>query len=413
MSLYQNTTPLVGPLTTDPPFETQLWRPSYPDHMPPRVLPRAHYLPYTVDTYPYPTIAAVPPGGTSIATGATRLWQYLGLVGPLTAPPAVPDVLNWQPRYPDAIRTPKRAAWFAPWQMDKFTAPTAAAVPDGSWQSTYPRQAHGRPKTAHRAPAFHMDTQWTAPVVQPSLTAWQLRSSYVPRRPRPVAPYTWAQPHFGVELRVPVMSWTGCYLDPPVRRQSRHASGARTVEPITVADVTISTPTLSWQGRYPATVPKVPRSLAALLARGVVPVYLADVTVVAPILSATATYSDKVWPRVGVRAPQEFSFDARYTEPDEIIAPDMAQPVYPDRVYGKPVPTDHPKCVAPEFVLDVTLPAPALSWAPVFPAQHLTPMRAPEYRSYTNDTIEAPLTNFRAWFVSFNTYRGPWDKGQS
>lgn len=405
-------TPLVGPLTTTPPYETQRWDPIYPDRIHRRVLPRAAHLVAAANTLPLPNLVFAAGGGV-IATGAYDLWQYQALTGPLASPlPVSSETSGWRGHYPDLIRratlpTAQRLAW----AMDRFDPPGAATVPETSWLGSIADFSRPRSWIVAKTQAFAMDTRWLRPPDAANFIAFRPTFPAQTGKATPRHQHTWAEPPFGVEVQVPVLSWTGWYLDPPVRRRSSAvASGTRTTAPLFVADVTNPAPSLSWQGEQPARVwPKL-WSVPAVTARDAGPVFIPGVTVVPPTLSADAIYPDRLYAKARVRGPQAFTLDARWSAPTVIAAPDLAQPVYPDRIAATPQPAQHPDYRAPEFLTDVTLPAPTLSWAPEFPDQHLHALRVAEFKSYTADTVVSPRTNFKFFWVQVNRYTGPWDR---
>lgn len=340
---------------------------AYPSRIHRVTLPRAGFPAFTQNVQPIPG-GAFASGGQVIATGTYDLWQYQALVGPLSTTAGVVGVAEyaWKPSYPDAHRPPLARSHQA-YTADRFDAPASTTAPDFSWQAIIPARIEPRPPIHPRMVPNVVDPQWRAPQEPAIFASWRPVYPERPVRKLSIAYTVWAQPHFGVEVDVPVMAWTGWYLDPPVTRRDRPAqTGASTTTPPFVADVTVSSPVSSWQGVYPATVRRTPPTTTTTPEVG--PLAIADVTDTSPTLGARAIYPDAVAPVKGLGAAQRaFVLDARWTTPTLAAAPALAQPVYPDRVYGRPVPTSHPDWRAPEYILDVTVPAPTLSWAPTYP----------------------------------------------
>lgn len=361
-------------------------------------------------------IPNVPPtsGGSVIPHNSTQITQYQALTGPLDVPSTTPLALNWQPQYPDRVTArPRLQTGSQRWYVsDRADAPSVPSAPDQSWNVELPERTFARANTAYRAQAFAFDTVYPAPPISTALVGWRARypDQHAPMASR--APYVWAQPHFVVEVDVPVMSWTGVYLDPPPRlKQTRaHLAQAKTA-PLNLADITTTTPDLSWEGSQPDQVPGPHQSVAALQARAVSPLYLADITVTAPTLSARAIYPDRVPAKQSLGASQRaWTMDATWTAPAPVVAPALAAPVYPNTVPGKVRPTSHPDLGMPEYVLDVTVPAPTLSWAPTYPDRQRWLAPVAQQQTFTADTTMF-VTNFNPAWAQFNVYLGPGEGG--
>lgn len=405
-------TPVLVPDVTDVPPHTWRSNTSYPAQIYRTVLPRAAHLVFAQNVDPIPT-PVFDSGGSFISTGASDLWQYQAIAGPLEVPgPQTIDTHGWRPSYPN--RVPARQGLGAGAQRahvtDTVLAPSAPTAPDyvSPTRIDLPR----RLIQTYRAQSFANDTQWLRPPDAPDLAQWRPLYPAVPTpRLYPRALYTWAQPHFAVVIQVPVLSWTGWYLDPPVRA-AQQTPAPQSVEPLYLADVTVTAPDLSWQGRYPAQVYGPRRSPAALTQAPPPPLMLADVTAAAPALSAKAIYPDRVFGRTPIVWQQAYQAD-KFTAPTVVAAPDLAMPVYPNLVYGKRAPSESPKYFGAEFILDVTLPAPSVSWAPSYPDRVSISLRQPHLENgWWNDqcvlgaVASLPLPPVPATLVASTTLVG-------
>lgn len=94
----------------------------------------------------------------------------------------------------------------------------AGLTADVTWEAPTLRDYFPR-KPRILSSAFWID-RWTAPipVVAPELVVTQGQHRIARFRPRSTA---WGQQHFVVEIDIPVMSWTGLYLDPVMHRKVR------------------------------------------------------------------------------------------------------------------------------------------------------------------------------------------------
>jgi len=234
-----------------------------------------------------PVVASTVGGGSSPCT-RTPLVQYSELHAPVLVPSqVVSPVSSGVAVYPSLV-PPKRRLHASEHQaffFDRFAAPTVVPAPDLAY----------------------------AP------------STWIPRRKVSRAHLEPGHPEFGIEVRVPVMSWTGHY--PDRHPQWRRVSHARHM------------PHLFWD---------------------------------------------------------EVLF------PDVVVAPDMAQPVYPDRIHRTPKQRDYSRTFWPAFVADTTVTAPALSWQPEY-ADRVWPKRglrtaAQQALAYLTDPIE---------FVAVSDVHGP------
>jgi hypothetical protein len=345
------------------------WLPTYPERTLRRVYSVAALSPHFVgrldDVTPRDTT-----GGVIYALGTTPIIQYQALSSPLwVAPPQ----LSEQGRYPDRIHPLKRlhASQQQAVAQDKFTAPTAAAVTNNSWEPEYPDFA--RPKHGLRASlqqVFVTDYRTDALAAPPAPDlSW--RPSFVDRHKynRPLAQFSVAQEEFGYIHQVPVMSWTGKFDDIVARRKSSHAARSAGMAPI-FEQLIVATPAtpMSWSPIYPAKIDPKRRSLAALDAKSISPIYLADITVVAPTRSWGPTYPDFALAarRLHPGSQPAWMMD-RFAAPDPVTAPDLAAPVYVNIVYGRKPLIERDQFVAPVFITDVTVTAPPVSWLAQYP----------------------------------------------
>lgn len=305
------------------------WRPTYPDwHPAKRLRTGAHPALFTPFVQPQPIFE----GGRIIALGSIRtLLQYQAVTGPFqedAAPPA--------------------------------PAPTAFS----SW---YPDRVWARPgsRTVQLQQAFAFDAAWEAPAaptvpdIQPPVLA-QVKIRTYPR-----ALYTPSQPHFAVPVVVPVMSWTGIYLDPPPRRRVRHQPDHRPFPIDYDATINPPAPTFSWLARYPD---RFPRKVTREPGLHAAPLYIPEVTTgPAPALSWRATFPERVPAKRRIRGGEPAYFADKFTAPAVVAAPDLAAPVYVNRVYGRQPLTHSPSYLAPEFVPDVTHPVGGMEWRALYP----------------------------------------------
>ena len=148
------------------------------------------------------------------------------------------------------------------------------------------------------------DVQWEAPtaVTVPELILSQ--DSAVVRRRYSRAPYAPFKPSFGVEVRVPVLSWTGHYPDRlPVWAKTHHASRSSVLAWDTVlGPVVVVAPDLAVPG-YPDRVYARPRVVQ--FPDPAWPPFVADVTVSVPVSSWHAEYPERVRPRTSLLAAQQ------------------------------------------------------------------------------------------------------------
>ncbi len=365
------TGPVAVPAAAEAPQTTDRWQPRFAD----RVYPKSglHASNQTFQFYPVvsPPRAEVPGSGFT-STGAIPFIQYQAITGPFFFLPPPFEDLRVFTSYPDKVYPNVRVHVSRQpftWQ-DKFTAPTPAVVPDYSWRSYHADLINPRlGQHASRQLAYASDRA-EAPAGPPApFASWH--PTYIDRHKynRPLAPYVKGHEEFSVIVRVPVMSWTGLYLDPPVRRKSHRALFASGSPHLLVHSLVADlAPANSWGPRYPARIDPRLRSLAALEAKSVHPIFIPDVTVGIPPLSWSGRYDDRVLAARRLQAGSQpaFFFD-RFDAPDEVIAPDMAVAIFVDRVLGRPRATELNYYTQPIYITDVTEPVPFDSWLPVAP----------------------------------------------
>lgn len=365
--------PLFVPGVTNP-LVAGAWKPVYPDRVP-TFKTRTHTHPAVFATALQPDPPATP-GGAFISTGAISLLQYQAITGPIGVPDFIGgDKAEPPPMYPDwhAKKAALHARYHPAFFFDKFSAPTPAVVPDHSWKPIVADRVP--PKTSLRVAAhpFYTADRFDAPTIPIPAPDGSWLPSYPDRYPHPkrrTGAYTWAQQHFAVVTVVPVMSWTGWYLDPPVRRKSSHAAmAAGGVQSFDVpGTLTPPAPTFSWEPIYPDRIAPLPRSLAALLAKEFGPDFVPDVTEPVTALAWAAIYpSVNPSRRTLIAALRPSVFADTVTAPTPVIAPDLSKAVYPDRVYARRPLTHHPTHIWPPYVPDVSEPAPPNSWAAIYP----------------------------------------------
>lgn len=348
---------------------TLSWRATYPDRIHRKTYPASQQRAHVEPVYPSWVPPPADPGGSFVSTGALPIIQYQAYAAPLFVP--IAD-RAWAGSYPDRVWPSVRlhASRQQVTGQDRFAAPTPLTTPGLSWSARYPDRIPPRQGShASRQLAFTTDRVVTPGAPPAPDLSW--KPTLVDRNTyrRPQAPYIQVQPEFGFVVDVPVMSWTGRYLDPPTRRKSPRALyGPSLVAPFPADVVVPPAPDASWRGQYADRVDARPRSLAALESKSVAPIYLADVSVVAPDSSWSPRYPDRAPAprRLITGAHQAFSFD-RFASPDEVIAPSLAATVYPDRVFGRRPLVEAMAWAAPLDVPDVTDPVIALSWSPSYP----------------------------------------------
>jgi hypothetical protein len=412
------TAPLFVPDVTDPPPPLN-WRSgtAYPDRIFRALFPSAAQMATVLDLLRVAPVA-IDNGGAIIALDGIQLWQYLAQIGPLDITPPVDPILRWQPKYPASVfRSVFGASQQQAYVADKFTAPAVVTVPDESWNFTSQAIVFGKTSVANRVHAHSFALLELSSALPPPVEEEAWRGVYPNKlalRPFPRAIYTWAQPHFGVTTQVPVMSWTGRYLEPAPRSKPRfHLSPSRFIQPVFIPGVTAVAPDLSWHNEYPAKVYPALRSLAALLGRDVSPLYVADVTVPTPTLSASAIFQDETYAKFGLLTAkqQAFASDARWLAPVPPTVPALAATVYPTIIHGRKQTTVSGRFVAPNYVLDVTLPAPFLSWKADYPDFVPELLKVMEIGSYLLPAYYAPTQSlpfpFKAfWFMSNRILKG-------
>lgn len=368
------TAPVWVPTQADEPQTQDRWAPHYADRVPAK--------PRTITYAPHPTAVA---------------W-----------PPFVPDVtiqpLTWQPTYPDRCPPPRRTSFFAfssevnpPFQPPPFFDPGGQIIATGAIRQLLQYQSLSGPVLldtvqpapdqaasfghaaervaprvglhASRQQAWAFDVQWGAPAAPtvPDLLPQQFQHPL--RRPVSRAVYEKAQPIFGVIVSVPVMSWTGLYLDPPMRRRVRYQPEPKPFPLDYDTTINPASPVLAWRPEYPDRVVRAIARHAAHAAEGTEPVFIPDVTTGAiPVLSWSGCYPDRVPAARRLRTgAQPAWFSDKFTAPTPIVVPDLAAPVYPDFARGRRPNTHHPAYLAPLLVPDVTQPVGGMEWLAIYP----------------------------------------------
>lgn len=339
------------------------WRPAYPDRVARKVVHAAHQPSFTTRTFVPPDVVVT--GGSSIPTGSMRFVQYQGYAGAFLDPPTVvPSDRQVDPVFPDTIaRRTSHASRIPSFVVDRFDPPSAASVTALSWAPEYPDAIARTRVHASQQRAIVADTETTTGVAASRNIAWLQRGPDRIQRSYSLATYVWGQQHFGVEIDVPVLSWTGVYLDPPIRRKARVLGS--TTQPV---DITAQPPApdLSWKPTYADRVPPARRNPSALTTSQHGLPFVPDVTNPVTVLSWKGVYADRV-PGKKRAADYPAYFMDKITAPGVVIAPDLATPVYPFKVYAKPRTPQYPDLQAVIGRQDPPPIVPDGSWIPKFP----------------------------------------------
>lgn len=340
------------------------WRPNFPDRHWTRVKPDSpSYV-----AAPNLTIGIVPDvGGASIATGSVPILQYLGLFAPMDSGAAIELRTAWfgTATVPVRARPGLHASLHRAHVTDTVLAPTPATVPDITWNIS--------PSVVQR-PCVGVQAQisgFAAITLAEDTSAFSWRPQYPSQHLRKLRqPYTPLQPHFAVVIQVPVMSWTGSYLEPQRRTVSTHAVRPSLIGPLDVEGTVQAIDRLSFRANYPATIDRMP---ARHWAPAVVhPYYIADQTVIAPTRSWAPRYDDLVIRGrflEGRRMPHLF-MDAMYEAPAAVTVPDLPYAIYPDAILVRA----HRRQSELAQVLGlVDLPDVGITWSPTYPDRHPRP----------------------------------------
>jgi hypothetical protein len=338
------------------------WRPTCPDQVVRKVVLTSqrpfYFSPEVINANPGD------PGGAVIPTGSLPILQYQSIAAPFNDTPAPAFTDQIFADRADIVNRPKtlHASLQQFWAFDQFDAPTAAGVTALSWSPQYPGPTRRLRQTPIQAmdllPTFatFIDLNW-----RPIYPSQHLV-------PRTNARYIWPHPYFIVEVDVPVMSWTGLYLDPPVRRKAvRQPFGMNgSLEPSLLPQPT-APPQLSWEPEYPDRLNPARRPAFAQ-SQPLVPLFIPDQTNPVTALSWSARFADRVFPRRSLlTASQQAFMSDKFTAPAVVTAPDLSAPVYPHRIYAKAKAQWAPDVTAPHFVPDVTQPVRPLSWDAQYP----------------------------------------------
>lgn len=336
------------------------WRPTYPDRVVRKVVLTAQ-RPASVGRELVTEATAADPGGGFISTGAVPLLQYQALAAPFHE--LVVSAFTTQISTGGVDTVPARPGLHASRQQayaaDRFAAPTAVVLPDRSWAATYPDRLDRIRQTP-------LDATSLTPTLAPFLDLhW--RPVYPNQhlvRPS-VARYVWSHPHFVVEVDVPVLAWTGWYLDPPVRLKARRQpiGTAGTLDPTLLTETT-APPALSWAATYPDRL--IPRRRGPFAQSApLLPLFVPDQTNPVTATAWQGRYADRVPGRTRTAHYPAFHFD-RFAAPTPAVVPDQHVPVYPAKVYGKPKASWAPDATWPAFVPDVSQPVTPHSWAATY-----------------------------------------------
>jgi len=330
-----------------------------------------------------PVAPVAPEGASQGESGsferAYRL-QYAAVVGPGYVPvqaPAFDPATNpsWRgqlpnrpkARYPLSIYLDSQSMFG--WEVD---------VPVMSWTGHYPdRIVRAKRKTHPQG--------YVSPVDAPAVPPPDFRFPIYPHRLDRIyrrATYVQYQPEFGYEVDVPVMSWTGRYLEPPVRRKAR-LQGDWYQAPFSYEAATPA-PDSSWEPRFPSRVPWRKTLLTGQQLAWVMDRFQAP-DVVVPSLTSPVYPSrhTRVYRRATYAQSQpEFGY--------EVDVPSLSWTGW----YLVP-PTRRVHSVArnsgasaPIHVPDVTAPVTALSWSPNYPSR-IAPKRSlnpAQQRAFQGDT---------------------------
>lgn len=238
-----------------------------------------------------------------------RLTQYTSLTGPVDVPPPP--------------STDGGAPWLRASQLRQYQAvagPVEApnTITGAPSNAIYPnRLARLRGLHASHHPSFFIDRfDAPTPVTAPDIVAVMPQ---IPVRRKPSsALYQPAHPMFGVQVDVPVMSWTGHYPDRlPHWHRRMHASRMPSLfwDTVLFPDVVVA-PDLAY-AVFPDRLKRAGRPVE--FPQVFAPLVVADVTTTAPALSWKPIYPDRLYALRGTRPSQHPSFFL-HAEPVPVIA---------------------------------------------------------------------------------------------
>lgn len=351
--------PVVVPDVTDPP-PILSWSPVYSDFAKQSVLKvrrdPSMFAPVWVPdvTDPVPVRAWAPTYVDTIVRDRVHADRRPYVEAPLFVPDTTQPVpaLSWTPNYPDTlvrdrVRAPQKIAY-----TTDTTTPVIGTVSAVDWLPLYPDRAGLRQIRFKRAQ--DIAAPWVVPdVTDPSpLLAWaSIYPSSVSR----------IRTSLRTSFLSDVITTTSVAIDwLPLYRdlvRSRSLRSQDLFAPLFVPDVTQSVPGLSWTPDYPDSVPR--------------PHLVRTVQQVDPIL--ISAFPDLSW--APLYAERRF-FARGINRPDivmPVFVPDVSvyglQPIYPDFAKQSKVRQTHGSYqpVAPIWISDVTSPAPALAWSPIYP----------------------------------------------
>lgn len=281
------------------------WKSAYPDR---------HTYRRSVE-FPEPVGPSFVPDVTNLVTANSWEPKYPDRAIRKTLPTALQQALSWSTHTPAPAVDPgsvtfgdsgqigpqvllQYSSLFGPTSIPAPAPPFDPATSIG-WNGIYPDLTRSRAGLHSSKQSFWHFDRFAAPTVIPAPDLTQpVYPNRLPAKFR-LATYVWAQPMFGVEVDVPVQSWdsyTGLYHYQPQRK------------PVTQRQTGFN-----WSGFTPTPV------------------------VFDPVNAEwVAKFPDKVWPKTGliIGAQQAFAFD-RFQAPTPVIAPDLIQPVYPNRLFSK------------------------------------------------------------------------------
>lgn len=224
---------------------------------------------------------------------ATVLIQYQALAAPVFVPVQASTAGGGSP-LTQGQPSIQYQAFAAP-----VVVPTQVISPAAGATAVFPSRVFPRRRLlAAQQQAFALDTQWEAPAAVTAPDLPPMPQSDLVRRPRHRALYQQWQPEFGVQVDVPVMSWTGHYPDTlPQFAKKRHARFMQTLawDTVLFPDVVVA-PDLA-QPVYPDRVHRTPK--LRHYPQPSWPPFVADVTVIAPVSSWQAEHPDRLYPKRG------------------------------------------------------------------------------------------------------------------
>ena len=339
MLQYQS---LAAPVMHEPPVPApdRSWSPSYPDRVWPRrglwaSLQRA----WAFDRYDAPTPISNTIGGADPSVGSMRFRQYQSKFGPIYIPSAAPafDAALQAHLLPSVVLRAKVRG--ASQQMAEPIFGAVTDVPVQSWLN---------------------NVLYAAPAKQ--------------RVPRPMTPHpSWFGPQLVADVTQPVtaLSWLAKFADKVWPLRGLHASQQRTwvADQFDAPGAPVVTP-LSWRAKYPDRTTYAKLRAVEFLTPSAQPWHVPDVTHAVTALSWKPNYADRVPPLRGLLAALQRAYQAdRFDEPFVVPAPSIAAMLatYPDQPGRARKPLVQGSTHAtPIYLADITVVAPRLA-QPVYP----------------------------------------------